>query len=409
MSESRFRTHARGWRLRRGLAGATTLALASFALAACESEAAPGPEGTRSEVSSTPTPRPDPVRVTSNLRDGATVSVDKTVQVSAEGGSLTRVRVESPAGPLSGELSGDGTRWTANGRLEPGTDYVVRAVAERSDGKRVSRTSRFHTEDLTLAEQTYASVSPLQGETVGVGMPVIVTFDVPVTDRASIEEHMSVSATPRQPGTWHWLSDTEVHWRPKSYWRAGSDVSVDLDINSVPAGAGIYGQENRHLDFHVGDANVYKVNAQTHQMRVFQNGSLLRTIPITTGKAGFTTRSGTKVIIEKFETKHMRSETVGIAEGSPEFYDIDDVQYAMRLTYSGEFIHAAPWSVGSQGFENVSHGCTGMSTANAEWLYNMTRRGDVVEYTGTDRPMTLDNGFGDWNASFADYASASAL
>jgi lipoprotein-anchoring transpeptidase ErfK/SrfK len=409
MSESRFRTHARGWRLRRGLAGATTLALASFALAACESEAAPGPEGTRSEVSSTPTPRPDPVRVTSNLRDGAAVPVDKTVQVSAEGGSLTRVRVESPAGPLSGELSGDGTRWTANGRLEPGTDYVVRAVAERSDGKRVTRTSRFHTEDLTLAEQTYASVSPLQGETVGVGMPVIVTFDVPVTDRASIEEHMSVSATPRQPGTWHWLSDTEVHWRPKSYWRAGSDVSVDLDINSVPAGAGIYGQENRHLDFHVGDANVYKVNAQTHQMRVFQNGSLLRTIPITTGKAGFTTRSGTKVIIEKFETKHMRSETVGIAEGSPEFYDIDDVQYAMRLTYSGEFIHAAPWSVGSQGFENVSHGCTGMSTANAEWLYNMTRRGDVVEYTGTDRPMTLDNGFGDWNASFADYASASAL
>jgi lipoprotein-anchoring transpeptidase ErfK/SrfK len=409
MSESRFRTHARGWRLRRGLAGATTLALASFALAACESEAAPGPEGTTSEVSSTPTPRPDPVRVTSNLRDGAAVPVVKTVQVAAEGGSLTKVRVESPAGPLSGELSGDGTRWTADGRLEPGTDYVVRAVAERSDGKRVTRTSRFHTEDLTLAEQTYASVSPLQGETVGVGMPVIVTFDVPVTDRASIEEHMSVSATPRQPGTWHWLSDTEVHWRPKSYWRAGSDVSVDLDINSVPAGAGIYGQENRHLDFHVGDANVYKVNAQTHQMRVFQNGSLLRTIPITTGKAGFTTRSGTKVIIEKFETKHMRSETVGIAEGNPEFYDIDDVQYAMRLTYSGEFIHAAPWSVGSQGFENVSHGCTGMSTANAEWLYNMTRRGDVVEYTGTDRPMTLDNGFGDWNASFADYASASAL
>jgi lipoprotein-anchoring transpeptidase ErfK/SrfK len=409
MSESRFRTHARGWRLRRGLAGATTLALASFALAACESEAAPGPEGTTSEVSSTPTPRPDPVRVTSNLRDGAAVPVVKTVQVAAEGGSLTKVRVESPAGPLSGELSGDGTRWTADGRLEPGTDYVVRAVAERSDGQRVTRTSRFHSEDLTLAEQTYASVSPLQGETVGVGMPVIVTFDVPVTDRASIEEHMSVSATPRQPGTWHWLSDTEVHWRPKAYWRAGTDVSVDLDINSVPAGAGIYGQENRHVDFTVGDANVYKVNAQTHQMQVFQNGSLLRTIPITTGKEGFTTRSGTKVIIEKFETKRMNSETVGISQNNPEFYDIDDVKYAMRLTYSGEFIQAAPWSVGSQGYANVSHGCTGMSTENAAWLYNMTRRGDVVEYTGTDRPMTLDNGFGDWNASFAEYAASSAL
>ena len=81
----------------------------------------------------------------------------------------------------------------------------------------------------------------------------------------------------------------------------------------------------------------------------------------------------------------------------------------MRVTYSGEFIHAAPWSTGSQGYANVSHGCTGMSTDNAVWLYAMTRRGDVVEYTGTDRPMTLDNGYGDWNASFADYAEGSAL
>ena len=99
----------------------------------------------------------------------------------------------------------------------------------------------------------------------------------------------------------------------------------------------------------------------------------------------------------------MNSETVGIARNDPEDYDIDDVEYAMRVTYSGEFIHAAPWSVGSQGYANVSHGCTGMSTDNAGWLYSISKRGDVVEYTGTDRPMTLTNGYGDWNASFADY------
>jgi lipoprotein-anchoring transpeptidase ErfK/SrfK len=105
----------------------------------------------------------------------------------------------------------------------------------------------------------------------------------------------------------------------------------------------------------------------------------------------------------------MNSETVGIDRDDPEAYDIDDVEYAMRVTYSGEFIHAAPWSVGSQGNANVSHGCTGMSPADAGWLYDMTRRGDVVEYTGTDRPMTLENGYGDWNASFADWAEGSAL
>ena len=113
--------------------------------------------------------------------------------------------------------------------------------------------------------------------------------------------------------------------------------------------------------------------------------------------------------MEMFEERRMNSETVGINRDDPEAYDIDDVQWAMRLTYSGEFIHAAPWSVGSQGRANVSHGCTGLSTADAGWLYAMTRRGDVVEYTGTDRWMTLTNGYGDWNASYADYKAGSAL
>ena len=187
-------------------------------------------------------------------------------------------------------------------------------------------------------------------------------------------------------------------------------MSVDLDINSVSAGNGIYGQENREIDFQVGDAHIYKVDMDSHQMRVLSNGELLRTIPITTGEEpAFTTRTGVKVIMEKFREKRMNSETVGIGRSNPEYYNIDDVEYAMRVTNSGEFIHAAPWSVGSQGSANVSHGCTGMSTDNAAFVYNMTRRGDVVEYVGTDRPMTLTNGYGDWNLDFRTWSQGSAL
>ena len=113
--------------------------------------------------------------------------------------------------------------------------------------------------------------------------------------------------------------------------------------------------------------------------------------------------------MEKSESRRMNSETVGIAAGSADSYDIDNVQWAMRLTSSGEFIHAAPWSVGSQGVANVSHGCTGMSTADAAWLYSHARRGDVVEYVGTDRPMTVENGWGDWNVPFREYRAGSAL
>jgi lipoprotein-anchoring transpeptidase ErfK/SrfK len=185
---------------------------------------------------------------------------------------------------------------------------------------------------------------------------------------------------------------------------------VDVDINGVDAGNGIYGQEDRKVDFTVGDAHIYRVNIDAHQMKVFSNGKLLRTLPVTNGEEPeFTTRSGVKVIIEKFESKRMNSETVGIPQGAPGAYDIDNVQWAMRTTYSGEFVHAAPWSVGSQGSANVSHGCTGMSTANAGWLYNITKRGDVVEYTGTDRAMEPTNGYGDWNIPFPAYAKGSAL
>lgn len=320
------------------------------------------------------------------------------------------MRVTSPAGSVPGSVAEDGSRWTADERLEPGAAYTVTTVARDAQGSPVRRTTRFRTQDLSLDQQTYASIAPLDGETVGVGMPVVVSFDVPVTDRAAFEEHMEVESTPAQPGTWHWISDTEAHWRPRSYWKPGTEVSVDVDVNGVDAGGGVWGQHDREIDFTVGDAHVYKVDARTHQMRVFSNGDLLRTIPITTGKAGFETRNGVKVIIEKHDVKRMNSETVGIPAGSAEAYDIDDVQWAMRLTYSGEFIHAAPWSTGSQGQANVSHGCTGMSTADAAWLYAMTRRGDVVETVGTNGDdMTLTNGYGDWNVPFSEYREGSAL
>ena len=124
-------------------------------------------------------------------------------------------------------------------------------------------------------------------------MPVIVRFDVPVKDKVAFEKKMTVKSDPPQDGSWGWVSSSEAHWRPANYWKPGTKVTVNVDINSVPAGGGIYGQESRHVEFDIGDAHVYKVNMDTHQMRVLSNGALLRTIPITTGEEPkFTTRSG---------------------------------------------------------------------------------------------------------------------
>jgi lipoprotein-anchoring transpeptidase ErfK/SrfK len=353
---------------------------------------------------------PDAGSVSTNIKHKTDVPVSTQLLVFAHNGRLSTVTVSGSGdvGALTGAIAGDGGKWKADDLLEPGTTYTVKASVAGDDGEVVTKKQQFTTQALALSQQTYPSVAPLPGETVGVGMPVIVTFDVPVTDRANIEKNLHVTTTPEQPGTWHWLSDTEVHYRPKKYWKAGTQVDVNADINGVEAGNGVYGQEDRDVQFQIGDAHIYKVDTKTDQMKVFSNGKLLRTLPITTGQQPqYTTRSGIKVIIEKFDSKDMNSETVGIT--GADAYNIKGVQWAMRVTYSGEFVHAAPWSVGSQGYANVSHGCTGMSTSNADWLYHMSVRGDVVDYTGTDRPMESTNGYGDWNIPWDEYKQGSAL
>jgi lipoprotein-anchoring transpeptidase ErfK/SrfK len=397
------------------MAGLLALAAAAAGCSATTSDGGsrtPKAGGATSAAAS-PTPSPTPVaRVRTNLpEDSKTVHVDKIVTLDAEQGRFKTVSVTygKDHEQLDGRFSEGKKTWTSTDRLEPGLRYRIKAVAVDEHGLTTTKTSAFRTDPLTLDQQTYPSIAPLEGETVGVGMPVIVKFDVAVTDKASIEKHLHVTNSSHQKGAWHWISDHEVHWRPVHYWKPGTDVTVEADINSVPAGNGIYGQLSRSTTFHVGDAMIDKVNLQTHEMKVYRNGQLLRTIPITGGKDGFSTRSGIKVIIEKFRHKRMDAATTGIPKSSPEYYNIADVEYAMRVTYSGEFLHAAPWSVGSQGGANVSHGCVGMSTADAAWLFNLTKRGDVVDVTGSDRPMTLTNGYGDWNESFAEYKQGSAL
>lgn len=399
------------------LAAAAVAALAvSLTLAGCQDDKSDGASGDTTPSSSGDTvaaPEAAPAAtISANVDKGARgVTVDTQLTVKAADGELDDVTFAAKKGKkaISGTFNADKTAWTADERLEPATAYVVKASASNADGKRTTTRTAFTTENLTLDDQTYASVTPLQNETVGVGMPVIVNFDIPVKRKAEFERHMTVTSKPAMKGSWNWLSNTEAHWRPKTYWKSGTKVHVDVDVNGLNAGHGIYGQMSRDVDFKVGQAVILKADLKSDEMKVMINGSLARTIPITGGKPGFETRSGTKLIIEKFAVKRMDAATVGINPGDPEYYDIPDVQYAQRVTYSGEFLHAAPWSTYAQGSYNVSHGCVGMSTENGAWLFGVTHRGDPVEVTGTDRSLEQGNGWTDWDISFAEYKLGSAL
>lgn len=355
-------------------------------------------------------PTQQPATVSANVEDQASdVPVDTVVSVEVQHGTVTEASLTSSDGKqvVKGE-GGDG-RWAATSRLEPGTAYTLTAQAEGTDGKPAKLVRTFTTRALTLDQQTYPAVAPLANETVGVGMPVIVTFDVPVENKKLFEQHMHVTSTPKVEGAWHWMSDTVVHYRPKEFWPAGTKVSVDLDLNSLPAGNGVYGQQDQHVPFTVGRRIVSTVDVARHTLTTNIDGRDVRTIPVSTGKPGHETRGGTKVIMEKFASVDMDAASTGVSESDPDYYDISDVRWAMRVTNSGEFLHAAPWSVGSQGRENVSHGCVGMSTADAQWIYDQSRRGDVVKFVNSGRSLEQNNGWTDWNTRWSDWVQGSAL
>lgn len=356
--------------------------------------------------------------VTSNVPDGATdIPVDTLIKVNAaDGGALTQVTVtgagtdksgKAVSTTIDGALGSDGA-WTASERLDPATTYTVSATGTARSGRESSTTSTFTTTALTLSRQIYTSIVNQQGSTYGVAMPVIVQFDLPVADRKAFEQRLSVTTTPAQKGSWGWVSDREVQWRPESYFQPGTKVSVKADLHGVNAGGGKYGQNSAAADFTIGHSRVTKVDLATKQLTEFVNGQQVMSIPVSGGKPGDETRSGTSIIMEKLPQTRMASETIGIANNSPDGYDLQ-VKYAMRITTSGEFLHAAPWNVAYFGNTNASHGCIGMATDKAQALFGTVQVGDPVVVSGTNRPLDAGNGWTAWNESWAQWQTRSAL
>ncbi len=390
-----------GRRLPSSVGAACGLGAAAIAISACTPAA--------SVDFSTVVPS-DVSRATISAQPAAGKKVDpgQRITVTATDGQLSDVVVLGPKGnPLKGQLSPDGSTWTATkGSLGYGKTYTVKASAIDPRGVQTSSTNEFST--LEPKALVRATVDPGEGRAVGVGMPITVNFDRAIKDRAAVEQALVVYTPTPIEGAWSWTNDTQVRFRPKDYWPGDIDVTVAANLKGVKIAKGVFGKEDTSTTFRVGSSTVIKVNADSHEAKVFRNGEKVRTIPVTTGKDGFETRSGTKIILSKEPTRVMDAATGGTNPDDPEYYRIE-VQYAMRLTYSGEFLHAAPWSVGSQGYANVSHGCIGMSTANAEWLYGLAKIGDPVEVTGTDNPQNLGNGITVWTTTWDEWLKDSQV
>lgn len=397
-----------------------TAVVALLGLAGCSTPGAsgtPGAGSTSGNTTATTTTPPEPTItpvtwVTTPTDKDTNVPVDTRVRVSAQDGDLEKVEL-SYLSKKGNTVQVDGWlesgQWTADDLLEPGVKYTLKMTARDDAQQVVTKKRTFTSADLTLDDQIYTKIIPSDGATVGVGMPIIATFDLPVKDKANFEKHMNVQTTPEQVGSWYWLNDREAHWRPKNYWIPGTKVHVEAKLNGVPAGGNRYGEQSRVQDFTIGRSVVAKANLKTHMMDVYISGKKARTIPFSGGRPGWDTRSGVKVIMEKFDNFTMVAESIGLKEGDKDYYHDVTVKHALRLTHSGEFLHSAPWSVAAQGHDNVSHGCTGISDPQSDWVNDNMRVGDVVETTGSTKPMTLGNGYADWNLSWANWQKGSAL
>ncbi|MHC3475354.1 L,D-transpeptidase [Streptomyces sp. 7R007] len=395
----------RGGRGRRG-----TLALISGALllavTACGGgDSGSGPGDAKGKDSGRQETKQSQAVVAIAPKDGAkAVDTEGALKVTASKGRLTEVTVkDAKGGAVAGKITGGGTSWTPATHLAASTQYTVHAVAKDSAGRVAAEDSSFTT--LTPQNTFVGYFTPEDGSTVGVGMPFSIRFTRGITHPEDVEKAISIKTEPAVDVEGHWFGNDRLDFRPEQYWKSGTKVTVKLNLDGVEGRPGVYGKQAKTVSFTIGRNQVSIVDARKHTMKVTQDGKVVKTIPVTTGKPGYDTWNGQMVMSQKFTETRMNSETVGYGDE----YDIKDVPHAVRLTDSGTFVHGNYWGGGAFGNYNASHGCIGLrdvrggydSGTPAAWFYNHSIIGDVVIVKNSDdRTVDPANGLNGWNMSW---------
>ncbi|MEU4727493.1 Ig-like domain-containing protein [Streptomyces sp. NPDC023588] len=376
-------------------------ALLAAALTACS-----GGDGGSATGKTEMKPKPD-MAISVNLT-GDQVKAGEPVKVTVADGKLALVKVtDGKGGELAGQISADGKTWTSERNASPGTDYKVEAQNTESQ----SAAAQFKTGAADKVNKV--SINLPKGSTVGVAMPVSLVFDNPVTNKAEVEKQLKVSTSNNTEGSWGWFKDysgkDRVDWRPKEYWKSGTDVKVDMNLNGVDSGkgGGLFARDYA-TEFKIGKDRRMEVSLDTKKLKVFEDGQNVRTISVSAGTPGGkkASWSGKMVLMSKEGTIRMDSQTVGLGDAYDKMVD-----YSMRLTWSGMYVHAAPWNSANFGRANASSGCVGMSDSDAASLYSEVQVGDPFEVVGDGSKGNADlgNGYGEWNLSWDQWKAKSAL
>jgi len=356
-----------------------------------------------------------PVRVT--RRDGAVVTrsaagalVDRRpdlgIEVRVTGGRLVRVTAVSGTGrAVPGTLAAGRTDWHANWALAPAQAYHVTATAVSRHGRTSVTLGSFRT--LTPRRTFSAATSLGAGQVYGVGMPIMVTFSHAITRRAEVERALQVRSSKPVTGAWYWMSDSQVWFRPRTYWPAQTRVRFEAHLKGIQGAPGVYGNANLTQHFRIGSSLVAVASAATHYMKVWWHGHLKGDWPISTGQPGDDTPDGHYLSFSMGNPVDMNSATYGVMPGDPGYYNVL-VYDSVKFTYSGDYVHSAPWSVAEQGLANVSHGCVNVAPGNAAWYYGHSVLGDPITIVGSPLRGTWGDGWTIWFRSWHKLLAGSA-
>nr|WP_197972604.1 Ig-like domain-containing protein [Streptomyces gossypiisoli] len=399
---------------RRTLGACAALMVGALTLTACGGNAKASDDG-KGGGGSGGEAKTSAARIVISAKDGSTGASINTTGVKVSDGKLTEVKmtVAETGQAVPGAISADGRSWKPKEQLERGTKYAIAATAKDANGKAIAADSTFTT--VTSANSFIGTYTPDNGTTVGVGMPVSFTFDKVISDKKAVQSHITVTSSSGQKVVGHWFGAQRLDFRPEEYWKAGSKVTMKIDLDGVEGANGVYGVQKKTVTFTIGRSQVSTVDAGTQTMTVVRDGRTVRTVPISAGSPEFPTYNGQMVISEKVVETRMDSRTVGLADA----YNIPNVPHAMRLTTSGTFIHGNFWYKKANppfGRFGSSHGCVGLQDVEggqgdtpAKWFYDNSLIGDVVIVKNSaDSTVAPDNGLNGWNMAWSEWIAGSA-